>query len=234
MKPLIIGLSGPAGSGKDEAAAIFLAELENACLHADQMALADPIKEICDTLFMMSPDDMNTFEGKEKPCEMYPDRTNREMLQKVGTECFRDVISETIWIDILLKRAEYFGYDVVVISDIRFENEAKLVKENGFLIHIAPEFDGFTGITREGDAAHASEAGYDQIPDQVIINDGTLEEFQEKVKFVSTAIVTPLMKIVLEEARGFAINTFRKSIVDTIQAVGESLEKGLEETKKVS
>jgi len=59
----------------------------------------------------------------------------RELMVSIGTSVIRDLVSQTFWLD--LAKAKYVDSNkVLVVSDIRFENEAEFVRQNGVLIHI--------------------------------------------------------------------------------------------------
>lgn len=59
--------------------------------------------------------------------------TYREFMQKLGTESMRDVIHENVWVN-----ATMSGFDPTLhrwcVTDIRFENEAKAIKDNGGIL----------------------------------------------------------------------------------------------------
>jgi hypothetical protein len=71
----------------------------------------------------------------------------RKRLQWLGTECGRNQIRKTIWIDILLKRIEQNPEHNYVVDDVRFENELKLLKKANFLT-IKLKIDRNTQIKR--------------------------------------------------------------------------------------
>jgi len=103
------------------------------------------------------------------------------MMQTIGTEWGRELINPSIW---LLRAdqviAEWQEQDPalpgVVISDVRFENEATWLREQGgLLIHVS-----------RPDAAevviHASEAGVASHPDDYLaLNDGSIDELNEQL-----------------------------------------------------
>jgi adenylate kinase family enzyme len=55
---------------------------------------------------------------------------NRPLLQQIGMK-MRE-IRESVWLEVLIQEAE--KYDLVVCDDVRFINEAKTLKENGWLL----------------------------------------------------------------------------------------------------
>ena len=95
-------------------------------------AFADPIKDGAKIMFNLSEEQVN---GDLK--EVVDDRwgfTPRQILQKLGTDCCRKTFGNDIWI----KRMKIWYLknikDNIVISDIRFPNEAKAVTEMGGIL----------------------------------------------------------------------------------------------------
>lgn len=126
----------------------------------------------------------------------------REALQKLGTEFGRSCYP-LVWVECALrtaKKLDGFGgraYDPakglyecacprwagVAISDARFRNELGAIKKaGGKTIRIIRPGAGLTGMA----AKHQSEVEMASIPDSafdaVIVNGGTMEELQEKVR----------------------------------------------------
>ena len=102
----------------------------------------------------------------------------RHYLQELGAGA-RDIIDPNLWIDCLLGDIDYFrstGMDCAV-TDVRYPNEAKMIlARGGELIRIDRP-----GVTR---LDHPSECALDDWTDwdHVIENDGTLGEFEDKVR----------------------------------------------------
>lgn len=186
--PFFIGLTGPAGCGKDTAANAIDAALQHANINSMNrgngtkrvrvMSLADPLKAVCAIVLGLTEEDMYTQEGKKRLATLYPHMTNREILQKVGTECFRGVFGGDVWVTALLHHAVKDRADIVIVPDVRFDNEAAMVKEHGVLIEVIPSYPGFARIEQ---SSHASEKGVTLPPDVIIMNDGTPEEFKGRV-----------------------------------------------------
>lgn len=127
----------------------------------------------------------------------------RVLLQSLGTEWGR-AFDEDLWINYALRsskillagRGSWSGSEVVldghaspvegiVISDVRFENELKRIKqEEGFLIRIKrPETDANAVV--EGIADHVSETEQERFTDDmfnhVIVNDDSKESLLKSV-----------------------------------------------------
>lgn len=105
--------------------------------------------------------------------------TIRQLLQKFGTEVGRS-ISPNLWVDILMRdylKAKSEGYEEDwIITDVRFENEANAVRDNGgVLIQIVRN----TGLNDQ----HISETALDDYKnfDIVIENNGSIDELIDEV-----------------------------------------------------
>lgn len=118
----LIGLTGPARSGKDTVAGI----LET---HGfKRLSYAAPIKEMLVPLIGNIPD-----EDKEKIIP-WLGVSPRYLMQTLGTEWGRMLVKPTIWRDILSHRIDLAmeeGHSKFVISDVRFQNEYDWVRAIG-------------------------------------------------------------------------------------------------------
>lgn len=177
--PLLIALTGLAGSGKSTAAA----QLAARGFHVHKFA--GPLKEMLRSLYReagVPPDDIERrIEGdlKEKPCELLGGQTPRHAMQTLGTEWGRGCISEDLWVRAWTARAavELFNGRNVVVDDCRFENEAQAALDQlGIIIEIVRP--GQETLT----SGHSSENG---IPDNLVsarvINDSTPEVLVERI-----------------------------------------------------
>ena len=165
---MIIGLTGFAQSGKDTLANMLVKD------HGfKRVAFADKMKDI---LLILNPYvryvndhgavhflrvkeavDLWGWENAKKFTEV------REMLQRLGTEGGRELISEDVWI-----RAAFKGISItdtrVVFTDVRFPNEAEEIqKVGGKIIRIVR---GNSPIN-----SHTSETAYTN-QDYTIVNNG--------------------------------------------------------------
>ncbi len=120
----LIGLSGKAGTGKDT-----IANYLHAKYMFQQYALASPIKEGLKAMFGLT-DAHFEHPVKEQAIKRYG-MSPRRMAQLLGTEFGRDIISEDVWIrrcDEMYQESKAAGF---VVSDIRFDDEADWIRENG-------------------------------------------------------------------------------------------------------
>ena len=167
MKQILIGLTGHARTGKTTAANYLASEHR-----FETYAFATPLKEGIATMFNLGAEDIEG-PGKEHPIA-WLGRSPRQLMQLLGTEWGRDMLSASIWIDLaeqnLSNLAElYPEASGFVISDVRFENEADFVRKHGGLIIHVQRPDAATV------SPHVSELGVAVQPyDAVIINDSDL------------------------------------------------------------
>lgn len=119
-----VAITGYKGSGKDTLA-------DSLSGTHTKMAFADPLRQVCAIVFGLTMKEMTDRELKEKPLDRWPYMSPREILQKVGTECFRDHFPG-VWIENMKRRvADNDG--PVVIPDMRFMDEAEAAEDLGML-----------------------------------------------------------------------------------------------------
>jgi len=173
----IIGLAGKARSGKDTVAGMIQDTLELDFQElAVKYALAGPLKEAAAKMFGIHLDDFYN-DNKETPNDFWG-ISPREIAQKFGTECAREVFREDFWLKRMEMEMTSTNCDVFVITDIRFRNEADWVRSHGGEIwHVVRPSIG-DGVVRD----HASEAGIEFVEGDVSIsNDGSLPQLEKRV-----------------------------------------------------
>jgi hypothetical protein len=169
MTPTIIGLTGPAGSGKDTVA-FFLNGFQ-------RCALADPIRMGLSAIFELPPNTWNDRETKEKVIP-FIGRSPRQLMQTLGTEWGRRHVSPDIWLDLMLRRWEEIKLQPVarmVVTDVRFDNEAAAIINVGGTVWrvVRPDVAAVS--------AHPSEAGVSTAHIKgTIVNNGSLAELREQ------------------------------------------------------
>lgn len=174
----LLGITGRAGAGKDTVARILAARHQYSIY-----AFATPLYEMVRAGFGIDVHQL-TRAQKETPIDWLGDRSPRHLLQTLGTEWGRTCVAADVWIraaerNIDQHRAHFGPRARVVITDVRFPNEAEWVRARGGLIwHLTRPDDGL-----DGDAgAHASERGVPYaISDCWLRNDGTLDELERAV-----------------------------------------------------
>jgi hypothetical protein len=100
--------------------------------------------------------------------------SGRRFLQCFGTEAHRELFGETFWIDQMDLDAD--GYELLVIDDVRFEDEAQAILDRGGEIW---------RVVRHGRAKgdHRSEQPLpEELITHTIANTGTLAELKRAVR----------------------------------------------------
>ena len=187
---MLIGICGLIGSGKDTVAERLVVE------HGYKRdSFAKSLKDAVASMFNW---DRDMLEGRgessrhwrEQPDKFWSERFGREVtprtiLQEFGTEVMRGQMYDGIWVDSCIGR--YKGENTV-ISDTRFPNEIKRIKECGGVILLVKRFkdpDWFTSYVEgniEPKGIHSSEYMWAKSEfDYVIENNGSLEELNEKI-----------------------------------------------------
>jgi hypothetical protein len=173
MSKMIIGFHGIAGSGKDTAA-ISISKHQN---NVEIMAFAKPLKDACKILFNFTDSQLYDPIKKEEVDPVW-EKSPRKILQWLGTDILREHINKEFFTINMKQRIEESEAEFIVISDVRFDNEAELIKGlGGYIINIVRE-----NATTTQHSSHVTEQGITpDLIDHTITNDGTLEEFHNKV-----------------------------------------------------
>lgn len=155
---MIVGLMGPMNCGKDTVGRVLInrhnfARFAFADAVKDAALALDPIVsagEISDKPLRLS--DVIARLGSMEEAKKHPEV--RRTLQRLGTEVGREVIDPDVWVSIVSRRIRDISR--VVITDVRFPNEAAwIAEEGGVLVRIRRDGTG-------GDA-HASESVLEHI-----------------------------------------------------------------------
>jgi rhodanese-related sulfurtransferase len=170
----LIGLTGLRRSGKDTAAQVLVEDgFEN-------IKFAGALKEMLRTYLAYVGVDGGRVESyiegpeKEFATSLFEGKTTRYAMQTLGTEWGRELIGTNIWVNAAIARAKQF--DKVVVSDVRFPNEAVAIKAAGGTI---------IRISRPGQVAdsHPSESLIQSIQhDLLIANIGTIQDLHTSVR----------------------------------------------------
>lgn len=167
--PVIVGLAGPARSGKDTVAEFLVAETGGYIY-----SLAAPLKAMLHAGLGVDMSLPYWQEHKEEPIGALG-KSPRQLLQTLGTDWGREMVSPDIWLVMANVRLIRSGGGMI-IPDVRFENEAQWIRDRGgTIIHIrrkdAPEIN-----------PHVSETGVAlALGETMIHNNGTLQDLQNDV-----------------------------------------------------
>ena len=174
-KPHLIGLAGKKGVGKDTVASILVKEHGYLA-----MAFADPVRAALSTIFNTPVEAFTDPATKERLSSFFFDRTPRYLMQTLGTEWGRSMVNQDIW-TVLLKRRISAALEQgqhVVVTDIRFNNEARALLGIGAVV---------VGVTRPGSFyepdIHSSEQGVELALHSLFLdNKGSIDDLREAVR----------------------------------------------------
>lgn len=189
----IIGLSGYARSGKDEAAKVLVEEFGfTRVAFADklrdflyalnpivmQKSATDPLlKKVTATWTVQEVIDVHGWDGY-KETVFGPEI--RRLLQRLGTEAGRNTLWDSIWIDAALTG---FPEDArLVVTDCRFPNEAEAIKDRGGVLWRITRKDVGPAVGADG-KIHPSETSLDDWDFDVTLNNkGSLRDWHGNIK----------------------------------------------------
>lgn len=201
----IIGISGFISSGKDTIANFLI---EKHAFRRD--SFAGTLKDAVAAVFgwdreMLEGATKEAREAREQIDQWWAERLGmpnlspRRVLQEWGTEVCRNGFHDDIWIASLENKLRHTK-DKIVISDVRFPNEFKMIKNlGGQCIRvkrgIEPEWYHIALRANTGDKVaqaqlqergiHASESAWVGLPfDKVIENNGSLEDLYLNVEML--------------------------------------------------
>ena len=174
MTPRLIGLAGRAGSGKSTIARLLCEQ------HAFvEVSLAEPIKRALAAMLDLHPAYLEDPAGRETRLGWLGNTSVQRLMQTLDIGWGRQMIADDIWptlarrrIERLTAQAERLHISGIVVSDLRFDNEADLVRSLGgtvwHIVRPAPPVQ-----------AHSSEAGIAAQPgDRTLDNTGPVDRLE--------------------------------------------------------
>lgn len=120
----------------------------------------------------------------------YEDKTpySRLLLQIYGTEIFRERVDDLYWVKTVENRFLESDNEICIVTDVRFPNEIEYFRSKNYemLVLRVTRTNRVNSFNEE----HYSETALDDYSkfDSIIVNDGTLEELNVKVKQISDSI----------------------------------------------
>ena len=152
--PLIIGLTGLAGVGKDTAAA-YLHLHHRFEVHS----FASPLRSMLETLCTDAGIDYAYCHERHLKEQPMPGLgvSYRHLAQTLGTEWGRKCIAPDLWVrlaELALGLPDHPVHDRIVITDVRFANEAAMIRgHRGVLVRIVRDVDPVRDHVSESEAA---------------------------------------------------------------------------------
>lgn len=143
---MIIGLAGSKGSGKTTIANLICKEHPT----IKHLSFAAPMREMVCRILGCTEEELER--EKETPIAWLGGITPRKMLQTLGTEWGRILIHQGIWVNVCIRDALLSTN--VIISDVRFDNEAHAIRQTGGLVFYIESH-----TPRQNTDSHISESG---------------------------------------------------------------------------
>jgi hypothetical protein len=187
---VIVGLVGKKSAGKDTVGAILVER------HGFvRVSFADALKRSAAALFDVPVETWDALKNRDDAVVIlavyegvHARMTVREFLQRYGTEAHREVFGGTFWTDVVEDkfrqnhttqgRSEPGKLERIVVTDVRFEEEAALVRKYGGMIVRVVRPSVEVGDT------HASETVQESIiADFELWNGGTLDDLRSTIDF---------------------------------------------------
>jgi hypothetical protein len=181
-KPLLIGLSGKAGSGKSTVGD-YLAGAHG----YEQLAFAGALKEVVGLAFGFSEEQL--YGRRKEAVDPRWGVSARWCMQWLGTEVLRAKWPD-IWIHHLRQDILDFlsinGQHPIVVTDVRFRDEAEALKGMGAVLVRIRRSAGEPPAGATGIPGHVSESDLDGWEgwDYVIQNNGTLQDLADYIEVI--------------------------------------------------
>ena len=193
----LIGICGPARSGKDTVGQLIskvIVDTRNDTLQDHVIAtesFAAPIKSMIAMLLdffgygsIMNPPQLAPYLDGDKKEEVLDKIgvSTRKLMQTLGTEWGRDMIADDLWLNCMEERIHHYAEAVkhghkgafVIVTDLRFDNEAEMIKRNGGTILQVTTTRPLPDVQE-----HETERGIsDCLVDARITNDKDLEHLE--------------------------------------------------------
>jgi hypothetical protein len=186
-----IAISGKARAGKNTVAEMLTQSLEYP--FSKIVALADPMKHIVKTMFpeaknecLYGPSELRSeiIDPKYLNIDGLP-LTYRQALIDLGAHGRR--YNSNIWLNVLVQDANRSqDINTYIVSDVRFINEFKYLKESGFsMIRILRRDSTHINDISEIEQESIKDSEFDY----VIYNDGTFDELRQQVRNIAHKLV---------------------------------------------
>lgn len=179
---LIIGLYSPAPqSGKSTVAGILEGQFG-----FSTRSFASALKRMVIDLLVTagySPEEVGHFmaAGKEEPIPALGNVSFRYLCQTIGTEWGRNLISNNLWVDLLVRNPNL--PNLLVIDDVRFPNEFDAIRSEGGQVW---RISRPSGVVQ---TSHVSEGLLEGYPfDEEIVNDSDVTDLGSRV---ASALASP-------------------------------------------
>lgn len=191
---MIIGICGLIGSGKGTVADV-LVEQHN----FKKISFADKLKDAVSLMFdwdreMLEGETSESRYWREQPDEFWSKETGKEIsprlvLQLFGTDCMRNGFYDGVWVSFVKKKIQDNPTTNFVIPDVRFENEADILRSLGghlWCVKRGPDplwFRQYVDLGIEPTDIHRSEWAWANTSfEHTIYNEGTMDDLTSQVR----------------------------------------------------
>jgi|TARA_A100001388_G_scaffold158212_1_gene118007 hypothetical protein len=191
---MIIGLCGLIGSGKGTVADILVDEH-----NFEKISFADKLKDAVSVLFdwdraMLEGETSESRVWREQEDSFWTKETGRKItprlvLQEFGTDCMRNGFFDGVWVSFVRKKIIENPEQNFCIPDVRFTNEAEIIKGMGgkiWCVKRGPDplwFRQYVDLDIEPTDVHPSEWRWAKVSfDHNIYNEGTIDDLKSQVQ----------------------------------------------------
>jgi hypothetical protein len=187
---IVLALCGLKRAGKDTVARILQDTFRAQGKTCSTLAFADALRNVCSVAFGVPVEDFSNDLTKDVPHEHLPNRmTPRDALILVGTTMFRKMVDPDFWIHAALAQIRRAHFDVVILTDVRFENELQAVREQfdtKTILVVRQELESTEGLheTERFAAVNSCESTRTFNFDFVVHNKTTLEDLEASVRTI--------------------------------------------------
>ncbi len=213
MERKLVAINGTIGSGKDTFSQVFI---DNGFY---RISFAETLKDAVAAIFGW---DREMLEGttdearkiREQPDEYWSNKLGRDVtprwvLQNLGTDVLRRHFHDNIWVFAAENKIRNLPHERVIITDCRFQNELKMIRENnGTIIEVQRTLpcwywdaykynlaieSGFenTIMPESMYNVHSSEYGWVGInrPDYIVENNSTIDALHSQAYTILSNII---------------------------------------------
>jgi len=183
MKPIVIGFAGRAEVGKTTIANALATNLRQRGHSVSVAPFAAPVKRI----------------AREMGWNGAKDAKGRRLLQLIGTECGRECVGPDVWVERWRREnveSVLIPHDVLIIDDVRFANEAAMVRELGgpvYEVRRRSRLPLWRRVLSALRRRHASERVPIK-PDMVILNYGSEDDLKAIAAGIAGAVAARVRK----------------------------------------
>jgi hypothetical protein len=181
---VLIGIAGRKRQGKDTIALM----IKDLLPQAQIVSFASPLKQGISAMLRIPLDEVEVYKDTDHPLI---DAPLRDLMVDIGTNLLRNSYKQDVWVDIMYRRiADMYahGERLIVIPDVRFENEASMIRHiGGEIWHVTRNgFDSDLSVWRSlvelFTSPHPEMGIKHHSQDTPVYNIGSMPVLREKAK----------------------------------------------------